>query len=296
MAHTMRTLYFFASTLKAPQVANALKTLGLQDSMAIIRPNAHGKELRISLPEAFKSSRAEINQILRPIAKSEGFDFAVLDDQIQPGNIKLLAMDMDSTLITIECIDEIADFVGKKREVSEITEAAMRGEIKNFSESLNRRVALLKGVPASALESVYQERLKLSPGAEDMLAYAKNQGWKTLLVSGGFTFFTDKLKTRLGLDYTRSNTLEIVDGQLTGRVLGTIVDATVKKETLLATCAELGCTGQQAIAMGDGANDLEMMSVAGVSVAFRAKPAVQEKTDFCINQGGLEQLTHWFGK
>lgn len=295
MAHTMRTLYFFAPALKAPQVTNALQALGLQSSMAIIRTNAHGRELRISLPDTFTFSQAEINQVLRPIAKAEAFDFAVLDEQLHPGNIKLLAMDMDSTLITIECIDEIADFVGKKREVSEITEAAMRGEIKDFSESLNRRVALLQGVPASALESVYQERLKLSPGAEEMLAYAKNQGWKTLLVSGGFTFFTDKLKTRLGLDYTRSNTLEIVDGRLTGRVLGTIVDAKVKKEMLLSTCAELGCTSQQAIAMGDGANDLEMMSVAGVSVAFRAKPAVQEKTDFCINHGGLEQLTHWFG-
>lgn len=290
----MRTLYFFAPDLKAPQIAGGLQALGLQNAMAIIRPNAHGKEVRINLPETYTLSRADINQTLRPLAKAQAFDFAALDDKIQPDQIKLLAMDMDSTLITIECIDEIADFVGKKREVSEITEAAMRGEIKNFSESLNRRVALLKGVPASALESVYQERLKLSPGAEEMLSYAKSQGWKTLLVSGGFTFFTDKLKQRLGLDYTRSNTLEIVDGHLTGRVLGTIVDATVKKETVLSTCAELGCTGKQAIAMGDGANDLEMMSIAGISIAFRAKPAVQERTDFCINQGGLEQLPYWF--
>ena len=237
---------------------------------------------------------AEIRDEVLAWGERNHVDTAFIQSGTRLSDCKVLAMDMDSTLINIECIDEIADFVGKKKEVSEITEAAMRGEIKNFSESLNRRVALLKGVPAAALESVYQERLKLSPGAEDMLAFAKAQGWKTLLVSGGFTFFTDKLKARLGLDYTRANTLEIENGVLTGRVLGTIVDATVKKETVLETCALLGCQPNQTVVMGDGANDLEMMGIAGYSVAFRAKPAVQSQTDFCINVGGLEQVTHWF--
>lgn len=288
----MKSIYFYAPKLQATQIQPALDALGWGRSVPLA--NASG-QLNMPLPaQAEALSRKQINDLLRPIAKQNGFDFAVLEESMPAENIKLLAMDMDSTLITIECIDEIADFVGKKKEVSEITEAAMRGEIKNFSESLNRRVALLKGVPASALESVYSERLQLSPGAEELLDFARHSGWKTLLVSGGFTFFTDKLKSRLGLDYTRANTLEIENGVLTGRVLGTIVDATVKKETVLETCALLGCQPNQSVVMGDGANDLEMMGIAGYSVAFRAKPAVQSQTDFCINVGGLEQVTHWF--
>lgn len=227
-------------------------------------------------------------------ARDKGCDWALLPDGFSASQFKLLAMDMDSTLINIECIDEIADFVGKKAEVSAITEAAMRGEIKDFSESLNRRVALLAGVEASSLEAVYAERLKLNPGADALLAFAKTHGWKTLLVSGGFTFFTDRLKARLGLDYTRSNTLEIVDGKLTGRVLGTIVDAQVKAETVESTAREINATASQAVVMGDGANDLKMMSIAGISVAYRAKPVVQEQARFAINFNGLDTLNAWF--
>jgi phosphoserine phosphatase len=202
---------------------------------------------------------------------------------------KLVAMDMDSTLITIECIDEIADMQGLKKQVSEITEAAMRGEL-DFAESLKRRVALLEGLDASALERVYEERLRLSPGAETMLAAVKKAGLKTLLVSGGFTYFTSRLKERLGLDYTHANELEIVDGKLTGKVVGDIVDADEKMRTVERVCDELGIMPSQAIVMGDGANDLKMMSISGMSVAFRAKPVVREQANVSLNFVGLDGI------
>jgi phosphoserine phosphatase len=207
--------------------------------------------------------------------------------------IRLVAMDMDSTLITIECIDEIADMQGLKPQVAEITEAAMRGEL-DFSESLRRRVALLEGLDASALQRVYEERLQLSPGAERMLNAVQAAGLQTLLVSGGFTYFTEHLKQRLGLNFTRANELEIINGKLTGRVLGEIVDAEVKKKTVEHVCASLGITPDQAIVMGDGANDLKMMSIAGMSVAFRAKPVVREQASVALNFVGLDGILNLF--
>lgn len=204
-------------------------------------------------------------------------------------DFRLVAMDMDSTLITIECIDEIADMQGLKPQVAAITEAAMRGEL-DFSESLTRRVALLEGLDASALQRVYDERLRISMGGEAMLKAVQAAGLKTLLVSGGFTFFTDRLKPRLGLDHTHANTLEVVDGKLTGRVLGGIVDAEEKKRTVERVCAELGIAPARAIVMGDGANDLRMMGIAGLSVAFRAKPVVREQADVALNFSGLDGL------
>jgi phosphoserine phosphatase len=212
---------------------------------------------------------------------------------IAPGrtlaDFKLVAMDMDSTLITIECIDEIADMQGLKPQVADITEAAMRGELE-FSESLMRRVALLEGLDASALERVYSERLAVSMGGEAMLAGVKAAGLKTLLVSGGFTFFTERLKQRLGLDYTHANVLEIVDGKLTGRVVGGIVDADEKQRTVERVCADLGISPKQAIVMGDGANDLKMMGIGGLSVAFRAKPVVRAQASIALNYTGLDGL------
>ncbi|AMP15256.1 phosphoserine phosphatase SerB [Collimonas pratensis] len=216
-------------------------------------------------------------------------DCAWLPATPQLGDFKLLAMDMDSTLITIECIDEIADMQGLKPQVAAITEAAMRGELE-FDESLTRRVALLKGLEASALQRVYDERLQLSPGAQSMLAAVKAAGIKTLLVSGGFTFFTDRMKDTLGLDYAHSNVLEIVDGKLTGKVVGAIVNAEEKKNTVERVCAELNIAASQAIVMGDGANDLSMMGVAGLSVAFRAKPVVREKASVALNFVGLDGI------
>ena len=220
-------------------------------------------------------------------------DYAFVEPGRKLTDFSLVAMDMDSTLITIECIDEIADMQGLKPQVAEITEAAMRGEIE-FRESLTRRVALLKGLDASALQRVYDERLRLSPGAEQMLTAVQAAGLKTLLVSGGFTFFTDRIKERLKLDYTHSNQLEISDGKLTGRVLGGIVDADEKKATVERVCAELGVSTKRAIVMGDGANDLKMMGISGLSVAFRAKPVVRAQADVALNFVGLEGILAYF--
>lgn len=199
----------------------------------------------------------------------------------------LLVMDMDSTLITIECIDEIADMQGLKPEVAAITEAAMRGEI-DFAESLRRRVSLLAGLDQSALQQVYDERLRLSPGAEPLLAAARAAGIRTLLVSGGFTYFTERLKSRLGLDYTAANTLDVAAGKLTGRVLGEIVDAQGKADWLKRVRAELNLAREQVVALGDGANDLKMMAEAGVSIAYHAKPVVRSQASFALNRVGLE--------
>lgn len=220
-------------------------------------------------------------------------DFAFIEPGRKLSEFKLLTMDMDSTLITIECIDEIADMQGLKPQVAEITEAAMRGEIE-FRESLARRVALLKGLDASALQRVYDERLRLSPGAETMLAAVKAAGLKTLLVSGGFTYFTERIKNRLGLDYAHSNVLEISDGKLTGRVTGGVVDADEKMRTVERICKELGISSKQAIVMGDGANDLKMMGLAGLAVAFRAKPIVRAQAHVALNFAGLDGILPLF--
>ena len=196
---------------------------------------------------------------------------------------------MDSTLITIECIDEIADMQGLKPQVAEITEAAMRGEL-DFAASLTRRVALLEGLDASALERVYDERLRISMGGEAMLKAVQAAGLKTLLVSGGFTFFTERLQQRLGLDVAHANVLEVANGKLTGRVLGGIVDAEEKMRTVERVCAQYGLAPRQAIVMGDGANDLKMMGIAGLSVAFRAKPVVRAQASVALNFSGLDGL------
>jgi phosphoserine phosphatase len=209
-------------------------------------------------------------------------------------DFKLIAFDMDSTLINIECIDEIADAAGRKAEVSAITEAAMRGEITDFKDSLRKRVALLKGVPQEALDDVFTKRLRLNPGAKELVDACKQHGMKVLLVSGGFTFFADRVQQMLGIDFTRSNVLEIVNGHLTGRLVdqdwGDICDGAEKRKKLLETCVEMGIKPEQSIAMGDGANDLLMMGVAGLSVAYHAKPKVREQAMVSIQAGGLDRL------
>ncbi|WP_218510581.1 phosphoserine phosphatase SerB [Variovorax sp. dw_308] len=217
-----------------------------------------------------------------------------LTPPLQLADYKLIAFDMDSTLINIECIDEIADAVGKKAEVAAITEATMRGEIKDFKESLRRRVALLEGVPVTSLQQVYDERLRLNPGAAELVNACKAVGMKVLLVSGGFTFFANRVKERLGIDFARSNLLDEADGKLTGRVVtqswGDICDGAEKRRTLLEVASLLGISPAETIAVGDGANDLPMMGEAGLSVAYHAKPKVREQAMVAINEGGLDRL------
>ena len=213
-------------------------------------------------------------------------------------DFKLIAFDMDSTLINIECVDEIADAAGRKAEVAAITEAAMRGEIADYKDSLRRRVALLKGVTVAHMEEVLNHRLQLNPGTENLVKACQTAGMKVLLVSGGFTFFTDHVKGRLNINWTRSNVLEVVNGELTGRMMdqdwGDICDGEEKRKMLLETCARMGIQPAQAIAMGDGANDLPMMSVAGLSVAYHAKPKVREQAMVAIDEGGLDRLLEVF--
>ncbi|MDO8774010.1 MAG: phosphoserine phosphatase SerB [Burkholderiaceae bacterium] len=213
-------------------------------------------------------------------------------------DFKLIAFDMDSTLINIECVDEIADAAGRKAEVAAITEAAMQGIITDFKDSLRRRVALLEGVSVASMEEVYTQRLRINPGAKELIDTCKAAGMKVLLVSGGFTFFANRVQERLSIDFARSNVLEAQNGKLTGKLVnqpwGDICDGEEKRRMLLSTCADLGITPGQAIAMGDGANDLPMMracaDAGGLSVAYHAKPKVREQAMVAINSGGLDRL------
>ena len=228
------------------------------------------------------------------VSPSPGLVIQNITPPLRLRDFKLIAFDMDSTLINIECVDEIADAAGRKAEVAAITEAAMRGEIADYKESLRQRVALLKGVPVSAMAQVLNERLQLNPGAQTLVQACQAAGLKTLLVSGGFTFFTDHVRDRLKIDFTRSNLLEVAGGALTGRMVdqpwGDICDGEEKRRMLLSTCSQIGIAPKQAIAMGDGANDLPMMGEAGLSVAYHAKPKVREQAMVAINQGGLDRL------
>ncbi|MBH2018221.1 MAG: phosphoserine phosphatase SerB [Burkholderiales bacterium] len=231
---------------------------------------------------------------MNPTETAPGLVVNIATPELKLSDFRLIAFDMDSTLINIECVDEIADAVGRKAEVAAITEAAMRGEITDFKDSLRRRVALLKGVSVASMDAVYRERLKLNPGAAELVRACKEAGLKVLLVSGGFTFFTDRVKGLLDIDFTRSNVLEIQDGLLTGKMIdqpwGDICDGEEKRRMLIETCGQLGINPLQAIAMGDGANDLPMMGAAGLSVAYHAKPKVREQAMVAINAGGLDRL------
>jgi phosphoserine phosphatase len=243
------------------------------------RLNGHAYRLSVAAPIADISAYCSRHEL----------DCAFVPDDLTLETVGLVVMDMDSTLIAIECIDEIADMQGLKPQVAAITESAMRGEIE-FAESLRRRVSLLQGLDQSALQRVYDERLKLSPGAELMLTTLQRHGVKTMLVSGGFDFFTDRLKATLGLDFAQSNQLEIIGGKLSGKVMGHILDAQGKADWLTKIGNQLGLKKEQIVAVGDGSNDLKMMAAAGYSVAYHAKPVVRAQATFALNHVGLDGL------
>lgn len=240
---------------------------------------------------AFRLYPAQAHDEIAFYSMANRLDYGFVPGERKLADFGLLVMDMDSTLISIECIDEIADMQGLKPRVAAITEAAMRGEI-DFAESLRRRVALLEGLDEHALQRVYDERLQLNPGAGLMLAKLQAAGIKTLLVSGGFAFFTERLKSRLGLDYTHANTLEVANGKLTGKVLGKVFDAQGKADWLVKVREELKLRPGQVIAMGDGANDLKMMAQAGISIAYHAKPVVREQASYALNFSGLDGVVN----
>lgn len=250
---------------------------------------AHVYRLRDACPEPVEAARPHDD--IAAYCFEYQIDYGFVPQGRHLSDFGLVVMDMDSTLIGIECIDEIADMQGLKLQVAAITEAAMRGEI-DFAESLRRRVALLEGLEEGALQRVYDERLQLNPGAEIMLSTLKRHGIRTLLVSGGFVFFTERLKAKLGLDFAHANTLEIVDGKLTGKVPGKIFDAQGKADWLVKIREELELRPEQVIAMGDGANDLKMLAQAGISIAYHAKPVVREQASYALNFVGLDGLVN----
>ena len=224
---------------------------------------------------------------------SAGLFIRNLRPPLQLTHYKLVAFDMDSTLINVECVDEIADLAGRKTEVAAITEAAMRGEIADFKDALRRRVALLAGVEEGVLQQVYNERVQLNPGVERFVRACQAAGLKTLLISGGFSFFSERIRQHLKLDFARANSLGVFNGKLTGtlqdRPWGDIVDGTEKKRVLLEVCELMGIGTDQAIAVGDGANDLPMMLAAGLSIAYHPKPAVAAQAMIAIMSGGMDR-------
>lgn len=256
---------------------------------------AGGASIERVSDNAFRITRADpaAREAVAAHCAQAKLDWGFVREGAALADFALLAMDMDSTLICIECIDEIADFAGRKAEVAAVTASAMRGEI-DWPESLRRRVAALKGLDAGALERVYTERLRFNPGAERLLSAAKREGLRTLLVSGGFTFFTDRVRERLGLDYAYSNELVIEDGKLAGRVTGALVDAQGKAGHVARLKRELGVARERVLAIGDGANDLPMLAEAGTSIAYHAKPVVKAKADYALDYGFLDGVLNLF--
>ena len=243
--------------------------------------------------QAFRLTHAVHSDAIPDYCAEAELDFAFVDAATKLSDFKLIAMDMDSTLLAIESIDEIADMQQIKPQVAAITLQTMRGEI-SFEESLTRRTALLRGLHQDALQQVYDERVRLSPGAERMLQLAKRSGLKTMVISGGFTFFTERIKMKLEFDYAMANVLEIEDDHLTGKVVGDIIGRQGKAHVLRQVCDELGLRREQVIAIGDGANDLDMLAEAGVGIAYHAKPIVKQQATYSIDYVGLDGVTNLF--
>jgi phosphoserine phosphatase len=259
--------------------------------LEVLRLLVKAAEVQQVAPRAFRFRGAMKNEGVATLCEARRIDHAWIEEGRRFAELKLLALDMDSTLITIECIDELGDLAGKKAEIAAITAQAMRGEIE-YRESLRRRVAALAGLAEDSLQRVYEERLRLTPGAESLLKRCRDNGVKLLLVSGGFSFFTERLKARLGIDYTISNALEVKDGRLTGALLGELVDADAKAAKFREVLGSLRAEKHQSLAIGDGANDLKMMGEAGISVAYRAKPVVRAQATCAINWSALDAVAN----
>jgi phosphoserine phosphatase len=266
----------------------ALTEPGLQEVARLV-----GKPSERIAGKAFRFRNAEPSEAIASWSERNRVDYAFVPGGQRFANLELLAMDMDSTLITIECIDELGALAGKKDEVAAVTAQAMRGEI-DYPESLRRRVRAIAGLPETALSEVYEKRLRLTEGAEILVSKCRQNGVRLLLVSGGFTFFTERLKARLGIDYTISNTLEVRDGKLTGALLGDVVDAEAKARKFREVMKKLDARKEQTVAIGDGANDLKMMAEAGYSIAFRAKPVVRAQASCAISWCGLDAVVNLF--
>jgi phosphoserine phosphatase len=265
----------------------------LEEQQATEIARMAGAALAPIAERAYRLRNARRSRDIASWCEARRIDCAWIPEGRRFADLKLLAMDMDSTLITIECIDELGDLAGRKAEIAAITAQAMRGEIE-YRESLRRRVAALAGLPEDSLKSVYEGRLELTPGADALVGACKKYGVKVLLVSGGFTFFTDRLKARLGIDHTISNTLEVKAGRLTGALIGDIVDAGAKAARFKAVLRAVSADKEQSVAIGDGANDLMMMREAGISVAFRAQPVVRAQATCALNWSGLDGVLNLF--
>ena len=286
-----------AIQIVADRGATVLVLQGLSVDLRNVKTVAQlsrAQQIVCPLPNVYKLSNAQPHDELQAMCNEFKLDFAFVPATQRLSYFKLVAMDMDSTLINIETLDEVADYAGLKQQIAAITEQSMNGVV-DFAQSLRQRVALLKGLDASALQRVYAERLELNPGAKEFIATLKAQGIKTMLVSGGFTFFTERLKQRLDLDFAFANELEIIDGKLTGAMLGPLLDPAAKAAKVTEVCDMLGIVPpSRVMAIGDGANDRAMFDAAGAGIGYRPKAVLRPHARYCIDYVGLDGIANLF--